>query len=692
MNVEPVRHLVLVGGGHAHVEVLRAFAMDRPEGVRITLVTDRTVSAYSGMVPAFIAGDVALSDLEIDVWPLARRAGATVIEAKMTRLDPVAQRVFLQGRQPLAYDVCSVDIGGSVAGLDTEGVRDNAVATRPLATLLDRMVALSQREPERIAVVGSGPAGIELALSLRTRFPSSHVALVERANDILPGVGGRYRRRVLGVLSERRVDVHTNTSVSAVTPEGILQEDGSLIEADVVLWATGAAPHWAMLRSELPVAASGFTLTEDTLQVAGHPTLFAAGDCAVPRSRPDLPRAGVYAVRAGPVLAHNLRQFLRGRPLEAWRPQRHMLSLLNVGDGTAIAHKWGLSTRSRWVYGWKDTIDRAWLDRYRGDGLPKMPPMQMSCLGCAAKLPAGALEQVLVDAVAGTPGEDAARIDVGADVAWTVDVFPAFSDDAELVAQIAAVHALADLWAKGVRPSHVLALVTVPDSEPSAVFAAAMAGVRRVLAEHAIVLAGGHTVLGDTLTVGLTAVGAVHRFVGIDSGQVGDVVLLTRPLGTGVLLRADNAGDVSGPDMKAALGHMTRSHAALLDVSERIHAATDVSGFGLAKHWIDLCVASQCAAVVHMDALPVHSGVHKALVDGVRSTSAPQNEQAVQSVINVAEHALRPLLFDPQTGGGLLVTVPEQSAADVAAALGAVVIGRLVAFSGGPRLWSEPLP
>jgi selenide,water dikinase len=388
-------------------------------------------------------------------------------------------------------------------------------------------------------------------------------------------------------------------------------------------------------------------------------------------------------------LAHNLRQYLLGRPLEEWRPQRSMLSLLNICDGTALAYKWGMFTRSQRVYRWKDTIDRAWLDRYRGDGLPQMPPMQMQCLGCAEKVPAKALENVLGDAVAGTRGEDAAYIDVGAPLAWTVDVFPAFSDDAEQVAQVAAVHALADLWAKGVRPSHALALVTVPESEPSVTFAQVMAGVRRVLNEHSIELAGGHTVLGETLSVGLTAMGPAPRFLGIDAGQVGDVVLLTRPLGTGVLLRADNNGTVSGADMRSAYRHMVRSHTALLDVADRIHTATDVSGFGLAKHWLDLCLASGCGAVVHMDDLPVLAGVTQALAAGVRSTSAPANEEAVQAWVNVAAHPLRPLLFDPQTGGGLLVTVAADIAQDVAAALDAVVVGRLVRYDGGPRLSSE---
>ncbi len=691
MTGEAIRHLVLVGGGHAHVEVLRAFAMRRPEGVRVTVVMDRTTSAYSGMVPAFIAGAVALSDLEIDVWPLARRAGATVIEARMTRIDPVAKRVMLEARQPLAYDVCSLDIGGSVAGLETNGVRANAISTRPLATLLDRMVALSSASPQSIAVVGSGPAGIELAFSLRARFPKSRVALVERAETILPDVGKRYRRRVLSVLVERNIDVQTRTNVASVTSQGIVRADGSLLEAEVVLWATGAAPHPVLQASELPVADRGFTLTEDTLQVAGFPSLFAAGDCAVPRSRQDLPRAGVYAVRAGPLLAHNLRQYLLGRPLEPWRPQRSMLSLLNVCDGTALAHKWGVFTRSASVYRWKDSIDRAWLDRYRGDGLPKMPPMEMQCLGCAAKVPAKALEHVLMDAVAGTPGEDAARIDVGAPVAWTVDVFPAFSDDAEQVAHVATVHALADLWAKGVRPTHALALVTVPEAESAVTFAQVMAGVRRVLDEHSIALAGGHTVLGETLSVGLTAVGPATTFLGIDAGQVGDVVMLTRPLGTGVLLRADNNGTVSGDDMKSAHGHMMRSHAALLGVVDQIHTATDVSGFGLAKHWLDLCLASRCAAVVRMDDLPVLAGVPKALAEGVRSTSAPSNEEAVQGLVSVDAHPLRPLLFDPQTGGGLLVTAAAAVANDIAVALDAVVIGRLVGYDGGPRLSSEPV-
>ena len=687
---EPEQQVVLVGGGHAHIEVLRQFAMRPLEGVSLVIVMDRTTSAYSGMVPDVIAGRAAREDLEMDVWPLARRAGATVIEARMVGLDVAIKHLHLEGRPSLYWDLCSLDIGGSVAGLNTPGVRSNAVATRPLATLLERLSgghsSMNPLVAGAIVVVGGGPAGVELAFAMRARFPEATVTLVDRGAQIL-GAGGRWQRRlVVSALAEHRIEVRTGVGVSAVHPGHVELSSGEELGSDLTLWSTGAAPHPALKDAGLPVSERGFVLLEDDLRVLGRDDLFAAGDCAVPASRPDLPRAGVYAVRMGPYLAHNLRATLQNRPLQTYRPQRDMLTLLNVSDGTAIASKWGFSGRSASWYRWKNRIDREWLSRYQGDALPKMPAVEMACLGCAAKVPPAVLSSVLDGRVAGDVGDDAALIDVGAPVAWTVDVFPAFSDDAFFVAKVAAGHALADLWAKGVAPSHALAILTIPrgtDAVVSRVFSQVMEGLSTVLHAHGIALSGGHTVLGEALSIGLTAVGPAHGFLHLSGATAGDALLLTRALGTGIALRADARGEMSGSDMKAVLASMDSVDSGLVVLADQVSTATDVSGFGLANHLLDLCRASGCGAELDLDALPVLPGVLAAVSVGVRSTASPGNERAAASDLAIPEHPKRPLLFDPQTGGGVLLAVPRSNVAEIVNALGAVCIGRLVPVQPG---------
>lgn len=666
------RHLVLVGAGHSHIEVLRRLAMAPEPGLRVTLVTDSLWATYSGMVPEVVADGLPREALSIDVWPLARRAGATVVHATLVGIDPQRQRLSLAGRPELAYDLCSLDIGSTVAGADLPGVREYALATRPLAGLLDGVDALRGAS---LAVVGGGAAGVELACALRGRDAAAKVTLVTASSQLVPGLGRRVARRLATLLRARGIALRLGEEVAAVDADGVRLVNGEYVAAQRVVWAAGAAAHAVLRDSPLPTDERGFVWVRDDLSVPGCPGLFAAGDCAVPRRSPRLPRSGVYAVRMGPYLHHNLLAAHRGRPTTAYKPQTDALALINLGDGTALAAKWGLCVNGAWVHRLKQRIDGDFITRYRPAELPRMEPMEMACRGCAAKLPPVALQEGL-GIVPGTVGEDAARLPGRSELVWTVDAFPAFSDDAYFVAQVAAGHALADLWCKGARPTAALAVVTLPEARPAAL-AQVMAGLRAVLEPRGIALLGGHTATGPELVVGLTALGEVRRFVGLDGAEAGDVLLLTGALGTGLALRGDAMGRLSADEAMALNGQLLAVDDALVDQAPRLTAATDVSGFGLAHHLLDLCRASACGAELDLAAVAVLPGVERLLAEGLRSTADPANRAAAAPWV-LGEHPRRDLLFDPQTGGGTLVAVSAEHAEVVSSALAARQVGRLV--------------
>jgi selenide,water dikinase len=362
------RELVLIGAGHAHVQVLWR-AMLRPiPGVRVTAVLDRSEAVYSGMVPGFVAGDYAAHELEIDALALASRAGASAVLARALRVDPAARRIELEGQPPLSYDAASLDVGSSVRGLDLPGVREHALATRPIRALVDALDerlehALRGAYPPRIAVVGGGVAGVELAFALRARV-RAEVCVLDPDPEIPRGYAGRARRRVR-VLAERNGIELRVARCTAVEPDAVLLEGGERIPADLAVWATGAAPTELLRASPLPLDAAGFVRVRDTLEVEGVDGLFAAGDCASFAAHPQVPKAGVYAVRQGPVLDANLRAHLAGRPLRAYRPQRDFLSLMNLGGRKALAHKWGLTLTGHAVWRLKDWIDRRFVRRFR---------------------------------------------------------------------------------------------------------------------------------------------------------------------------------------------------------------------------------------------------------------------------------------------------------------------------------------
>lgn len=354
------------------MQVLRDFARDPLPGVHLSLVVDQPTAVYSGMVPACVAGTIPREALEIDLRPLVRNAGADLVLAAATGIDPRARRVALAGREPIAYDVVSFDVGSRVAGLDTPGARDFAIATRPIGRFLAEAEALAARVRAgggtRIVVVGAGAAGVELALALRARMAREHartapIALVDAGPRVLGGFAERVARRAQRALERNRVSTHFGVRVVAVEHDRVLLESGAVIAFDALIWATGAASEPLFRASEVATDERGFVCVRPTLQLLDACNAFAAGDCA--HFEPGLPKAGVYAVRQGPLLAHNLRAHLAGRPLRSYRPQRDFLALLNLGDGTALGTKWGHAVEGRWVLAWKHRIDRAFVRQFQ---------------------------------------------------------------------------------------------------------------------------------------------------------------------------------------------------------------------------------------------------------------------------------------------------------------------------------------
>jgi selenide,water dikinase len=365
--------LVLIGGGHTHVEVLRRWITDPAPRTRLTLVLDRPRAVYSGMVPGFAAGDFTIRELEIDAARLGRRAGAHVVVAPATAIDPVARRIDVDGQPPIAYDVASLDVGSSVRGLDLPGVRAHALATRPIREYVDRldatMAEAARRGTVRLVIVGGGAAGVELAFTLRARLRAAgvapHVTVLADGDEILPGDAPRAAARVHREALRLGIAIRTRARVVAVEPDAVVLGDGERVPAELAVWASGAAPTSLVASSPLPHDDAGFVRVTPTLQAIGHDDLFAAGDCASIDGAPWVRKAGVYAVREQPVLDANLRARLAGSPLRPYVPQRRILSLIHLGERRALATKWGVVVVGHWIWRAKRRIDERFVRRYR---------------------------------------------------------------------------------------------------------------------------------------------------------------------------------------------------------------------------------------------------------------------------------------------------------------------------------------
>lgn len=394
------RRLLLLGGGHAHVHVLRDLAQHPLPGVELTLVTPFLRQMYSGMMPGLVAGHYGAAQCAIPLAPLAAAAGVRLLQTAATAIDAAAREVQLADGGRLAYDLLSLDLGASMDRNRLPGARQHALFVRPIEHFvqrLDDLLDLAARRVLDVVVVGGGAAGVELALALQHRLASAgeeraRVALVTGGAPPLAGYPARVVALGRAALRRRRVTVFEDSCL--LIRAGQMQlASGARIACDAPVLATGAeAPAW-LAGSGLALDERGFVRTGATLQSVSHPEVLAAGDVASRHDAPH-PRSGVYAVRAGPPLARNLRLALAGAPLMPYQPQPRTLNLISCGERRAIVSWGGWSAEGRWAWWWKDRIDRGFVARYSA---PPPGPQQVSAASAvstaASSPPAGAVQR-----------------------------------------------------------------------------------------------------------------------------------------------------------------------------------------------------------------------------------------------------------------------------------------------------------
>lgn len=700
-TTEPyLRDLLLIGGGHAHVQVLRRFGMKPEPGVRLTLVSRESESPYTGMLPGYIAGEYARDEIVIDLLRLARFANCRFIEADVLSISPAAQVVELRGeRSALRYDILSLNTGGDCSlpipgGEFVQPIKPIGRFLQHSAVSFESLVAAGSAS---IAVIGGGPGSVEFALALRQRIGSDHkIMLVTRAHEIVPEHGGRVHQALAGALANHEIEVIAEFEVVKVERSRdrrrlfLHPSDGGYIECSHAYSVTGVgAPTW-LADSGLEVDDAGFLAVDQRLQSVSSPNVFGAGD-AVSIARKPRPKSGVYSVRAGPILASNLCRFVTGQSLKKFRPQRQALALIRTEPGRATASRGLLQSSGRWLWRYKDWIDRRFMQRfqelpvmtqttptYRGELRAESVDADMRCGGCGAKLGADLLQRVLhrldihADAsVSMGIGEDAAVVNFGnSTVALSCDGFRAMLDDPWLFGRIAAHHALNDLYAMNSEPSAALALVTVPYMNENLMeedLFQLMSGALSVFNENDVRLVGGHTAEGIELSLGFTVAGSIgFNLMTKDALVPGETLVLTKPLGVGAILAGGMDGRCSASAVRQAIATMDVSNANAMRVfsDNGVRACTDVTGFGLGGHLGEMLRASGLSATLDLNATPYLPAALHAIATGVESTLQTNNEKVFADWVydcSSLDPRLR-LLVDPQTSGGLLGSISAEYA------------------------------
>ncbi len=714
--------IVLLGAGHTNSHILRMWRMQAIPNARLTCVSNFPFAMYSGMLPGTLAGLYDSAGMRIDLVQFTAAVDARLIVAQVTGLDVARQLLLFNDRPPLPFDVLSVGIGSVPATGGVKRLDGTVIPIKPMQTFLprlgDRVLDAVHRkkadEPLRVVVVGGGAAGVEIAMALPKRLHSwldgrpLVMTIAHRGSVVCQDLPLSARTRIARLLTARNIDVWTNTDVHRVEQGQLHTTSGTTLAADLVIWATGAAAPPLLAQFPLPKDEHGFLLTDPTLRSTCGRPIFAVGDTGTiqfPDGRLDASaKAGVYAVRQAPVLWDNLQRIVSGRELRAYHPQRGFLRLLSSADRKAVIAYQGFSGHARWAWWLKDWIDRRFIDKHRfaGPAMRQSPPLAdqapppMRCAGCGSKVGGDVLASVLEEleipqhpqVLLGldTPDDAAViRPATPGGFAVTADFFTAPLDDSYLVGRIAVLNAASDIFAMGGTPTAAVAIATIPPGafrKQRQLLLDLLTGSLDELRRMGATLAGGHTIEGPNIMLGFTMLGDPTAGWLTKAGvRDGDALLLTKPLGSGILLAAQMRAALTADSWEPLLATMLRSneHAARLLTRQpgadcSVSALTDVTGFGLAGHLLEILRASECSAELDLAAIPLLPGVAAQVRAGVESTLAPANriaEAAIEALPDsspsrssgpLRETPAYAALFDPQTSGGLLIAVPESDA------------------------------
>ncbi len=715
-TVPVIKDLVLIGGGHSHLSVLKYFAMNPVPGLRLTLITRDLHTPYSGMLPGYIAGHYQYDEAHIDLRPLAQFAQARIYHAEVNDLDLENNNVICAGRPPIHFDLISINIGSRPATLHIPGAENFAMPVKPIDRFLTQWDQLTDKIIDskndfHLAVVGGGAGGVEMALATQYRL-FQLLKQQNRSNDflsidlycssdhILPTHNKQVRTRFSRILKQRNIKIHTSHRIKEVQQRYLVNDNGEQHPADAVLWVTNAsAPTW-LADTGLDVDTEGFITVNDYLQSTSHKSVFAAGDIAAVVNHPR-PKSGVFAVRQGPPLARNLARAAQNEPLKPFTPQKNFLGLISSGDKYAIASRSNWSLEGAWLWKIKDWIDRRFMDNFNKlpemaqEGAPQfnqamadkktlheISAIAMRCGGCGAKVGSTVLSRVVNrlhpitrdDVVIGLADPDDAavtEVPAGKLIVQSVDYFRSFIDDPYLFGQIAANHALSDIFAMGAESQSAMAIATIPygiESQVEDQLYQTMSGALSVLNASNTALVGGHSSEGEELSFGLSVTGLANREqVMRKSGMLaGDVLILSKALGTGTLFAADMRLKAKGRWIDAALKSMLLSNqaAGFCMHSHGATACTDVTGFGLLGHLVEMTRSSGKSVKLNLSSLPIMDGALEMIETGIFSSLQEQNvrlRRAIKDPGELAGHKHFPLLFDPQTSGGLLAAIPAEN-------------------------------
>lgn len=703
--------LVLLGGGHAQVAVLKSFAMRPISGLRLSLVTDVLSTPYSGMLPAFVEGVWRHEDMHIDLVRLAEFAGARLIQARCIGIAPDKRQLLFADRPPLGYDILSINSGGAPALSELQGAWEHSIPVKPISGFIEQL-RQADLPQQAVALIGGGAAAVELGLALRGFYKKQNcqpdIHIISKSDRLMPKFPPRAHKLSLAALQAANINVHLGQEAQKIEAGTITLKESKEIACDLVFLLTAAkAPDW-LKHAGLALDDQGYIAVGKTLQTPNFGEIFATGDAATIAGH-KREKAGVFAVRAGPPLAYNLRAYITGKLLKPYTPQKRYLALVGLADGTALAVRGSLVLRGRFFWHLKKWIDVRFIKKFNQlpEMLAKPPPalklphrdadtsdpalQAMRCLGCGAKTSADTLSAALRQACAaalalGADSEFLPDIDALSDSAplhiaasgedtellQSVDTLSQLVSDPFLFGRIAALHALSDIVVAGGKPLTALALIQLRFARQDIaqnMLVNILTGALLEFSRAGVKLVGGHTAEASETVAGFSVLGIRQKQQG-KSLKGPHSLILTKPLGVGVLLAAQMRGLAGGPAYESATSTMLTSNQLAAEIlgARDCTQMTDVTGFGLARHTLSLLgEANYAGAEIWLDSLPALPEAEAWLARGIQSSLHALNAKNLPITLSetnkTRDDSKLQLIYDPQTSGGILALVAKADAA-----------------------------
>lgn len=693
MNINKIpkfKILLLVGAGHANIQVLKHLSMHDYDGIQTILINDGFTTLYSGMTPGLIEGYYDLEESSIDLPKLCQNSNTIFINDRIIKLDTFNKSVSLGGHPDINYNLLSLNTG-SDSKISDINIEDTAssVSLKPISNLLSQVSKIdnlvARKKSIICSIIGGGIAGIETALSLNKRFKGKvKLKIFERSKKREKKINYYSIKKLKKILYEQHIEI-VYKKVIAIKKNYLLLEDQEQHPSDINIISTGAMGNKWVIKSGLKLDKDNFVKVNKYLQAEDNPNVFATGDMAslnfIKR-----PKSGVMAVRQGEILKKNIFRLLLNKKLVSFSPQSNWLYLIGTGNKKAVLNWYFISLYGSLFWKWKENIDRKFINNYSFNEtimidkkncktpLTRKLNLQkknlMRCEGCGSKLSKNILIKFLEKNSRNNSVilSDAAELELpNQKIVQSIDHIKYFSNmDPYVFGRISYLHSQNDIISSGSFVNSFSVSIGLPadEEEVSAFYLEYfMKGILEESKFDNSVLASGHTYSSEESGITINMNGYSKKLNSKNKAHRFELIYLTKPLGVGLSMAAfmQNSKNIKAETYSKILENMLASNRRFLEVVERVkgHILTDISGFGLAAHLIDICKSSELSAVLKINKDILINGT-EILVSNYFSSAYNDNKISSESYVATNNNKLVPVLYDPQTSGPLLVSIAKE--------------------------------